>query len=319
MEVKKSDIKKKIQRLELEISDLKASSNFTMSKHERVDELEYEIKVLKTMLKESKLNELRFQDIINQQKDVVKLFPTFYDRVKKVQANGGAKPVKFDRDRWTFRVPSGDPKRHAEGIVYTVVVQFEGVRSVIEQAAENPANWTKDGKHLNLNQLGRIVLYNAQILLSSNSPADQFWGPNYKRTKMGAQGEPEENRPANIRNPNNYGIASKHIEAILEVLPFFAGTMASELKKWHREDIQQIEKQAIHNNFHPEDRPEEVAQAETPEEEQGEEVDVKTQGKVLRPKEPVQKEEEPFEDENEELRQKQEIARQQLQKKNLRK
>ena len=202
-------------------------------------------------LSESLLYELTYRDIVKKQQSIVKLFPSFYQRVAQVARNGGVELVKAERDLWTFRSQSGDPVRHAKGITYLIQIYFAGVPTLLEQLAKDKLYWTKDGKHLNLNALGRGVIYGAELLLSTESPGDQFWGPNYQRTMAGAQWDREENRPPNIRNPNQYGLNGKHVQLVLDVLPFYTSTMGKELKKNYRELIVDLEKKALHAEYNP--------------------------------------------------------------------
>lgn len=202
-------------------------------------------------LDESLIYELKYADIVKKQKSIVKLFPTFYNRVKKVMANGGIKSFKADKDLWTFEVNSGDPARHAKGITYHVQVYFAGVPTVLEQLAKDKQYWTRDGKKLNLNALGRGVIYGAELLLSTESPGDQFWGPNYQRTMAGAQWDREETRPPNIRNPQQFGLNGKHVQLVLDVLPFYTQTMAKELRKYYSKLILDLEKKTLHAEYNP--------------------------------------------------------------------
>ena len=197
----------------------------------------------------SSLLEMSYSQLAAKQQNIVNLFPTFRDRVKKVANNGGVTLSKKENALWTFTVQSGDEKRHAAGITYTVRIYFAEVENAIESGAKERGNWTKDGQHLNLNKLGQWVIMHADLGVSSTSPGDQFWGPNYQRTRAGAELDHEENRPPVIRNPNEFGIMGKHLQLVFDVLPFYAGTMATELKKYYRDFIVGIEADMLKKRF----------------------------------------------------------------------
>ena len=203
-------------------------------------------------LSEALIYELRFADIVKKQKSVVKLFPSEYEREKAVGKNGGAKLTSINRDLLTFQLASGDDQRHAAGVTYITHVQFLGVEQVLERAAMDRKNWTKDQRHLNLNALGRAVLYGSDLKLSCNCPASQYWGFNYIKTQSDTEYNYPEDRSPDIRNKNQYGVVCKHFGLTLSVLPFYAVTVGTMLKNFYGKFILDLEKTATHNQFNPE-------------------------------------------------------------------
>jgi len=183
------------------------------------------------------LLELNYTDIANKQRSIVNLFPPFRGRVDTVKNNGGVRMVGYSKDLWKFTVASGTE----QGKSYTIRVFFADVENAIRTGAEQRGNWTKDGQHLNLNKIGHWVIVHAELLLSCTCPASQFWGPNYQRTKDRAELDHDEIRPPKIRNPHEYGINCKHVQVIFDVLPFYNGTMATQLKKYYKDFIINLE------------------------------------------------------------------------------
>jgi hypothetical protein len=213
-----------------------------------------------TGLIESILKEIDFGDIKNRQQSIVKLFPSFRDRVKNVNnfngSKAGAHLIKKERDLWTFSVGSGTTK----DLIYTDRVFFDKVDWAIKQAATMRGNWTNDGKHLNLTKVGQFVLMHADLGLSCNCPASLYWGPNYQRTRVGAELDHDEVRPAKIRNPHEYGINCKHLQSVMDALPFYGNDMAQELKKYYSDFILKVEKQMLKKQFNAPDKEEPVEQ-----------------------------------------------------------
>ena len=216
----------------------------------------------------TQLLEMTFADLVKKQKSVVRLFPTQKDREKKVAGNGGAKLTGVERGLFTFTVASGDPARHAAGVTYITHVQFNGVEQALERAASDKRNWTRDGRHLNLNALGRVVIYDTDLKVSCNCQASQYWGFNYIKTKTDTEYNYPEDRSPDIRNPSQYGITCKHFGWILDVLPFYTATAGGMLKKFYRDFIVDLEKKALHAEYNPEHRAE-VTNTEPEAEEQG--------------------------------------------------
>lgn len=187
------------------------------------------------------LYELKYTEIQNKQADIVKLFPSFVDRKKKVKSNGGATLVSQEKGIFEFLVASGTKK----GKHYAIRIKFNGIEEAVAQAAKDPNNWTTAKDHLNLTRVATYVLYNTDLQTSSDSPGDQFWGPNYQKTKVDAELDNPENRPPDVRNPGQYGIVGKHLSLVLDRLPLLVSKMAEHLKKFFLPEIVAIEKESI--------------------------------------------------------------------------
>lgn len=196
------------------------------------------------------LLELNYNDFKDKQTSIVKLFPSFYDRVKKVASNGGAKLVGTGENIWTFKVSSGTDKNK----FYYVRVQFTNIPEIINKSIDDPNIWTKKRDHLNLNALAKYVLYNAELKTSSTDPSSKWWGFDSLRTAQGSELDHPNTIQPNDRNPDKVGIMSKHQNLVFNVLPFYLGTMANHLKKYYKDVIIKAEQDGIKKQFHPEDK-----------------------------------------------------------------
>ena len=213
--------------------------------------------------------ELNYGQILAKQKSIVRLFPSFYDRVKAVEKNGGVTGFKESGPGlWEFTVASGDPERHAKGVQYRIRVTWIDILPQVKHAAFDLNNWTKDKERLNLMKVADYVMYHANMKLSSTSPGDNWWGNSYVRTKRDTELDFPQHIAPVVRNPKEYGIAGKHVQLIMNVLPFYVQTMANHLKRYYAKDILAIQKEVYGARFKslaPKDKTEEPAE-EKPEE-----------------------------------------------------
>ena len=214
----------------------------------------------------NKLFEVKYKEVADKQKSIVNLFPSFYDRVNKVKEHGGTQLTKTEGEVWTFKVRAGDDARFKRGDVYSVRVFFDGIENSIEEGAKQRGNWTKSGEHLNLSALGAWGINHCDLSFSCNCKASRYWGPNYQRTQVGAELDHDEQRPPDVRNPNQYGINCKHVQNLMDTLQFYSGTFATEiLKKYYSKFILDLEKKLLKKKFNGATKAKPVAQPETPE------------------------------------------------------
>ena len=235
-----------------------------------------------SLIEKLTIKEITYKQVADKQKSIVRLFPSFHDRVAKVKAHGGTQLTKVEGEVWTFRVKSGDDARFKRGDVYSVRVFFDNVEKAISEGAAHRDNWTKDGKHLNLSKLGGWCVFHCDLAFSCNCKASQFWGPNYQRTQIGAELDHDEQRPPNIRNPNQDGLNCKHVQNLADTLPFYGQTFAVEvLKKYFSKFILDLEKKILAKRFNSKSTPQVEPKEEKPV--------TNAQPKPVAPKEPIKK------------------------------
>ena len=88
-----------------------------------------------------------------------------------------------------------------------------------------------------------------------NCPAQQYWGPAYQLTKADAKYGRKEYRAPKKRNPHEFGISCKHVQALLNVLPFYITTIAKWLKEKYRDEIKDLQDNTLKQE-EPEVKPE---------------------------------------------------------------
>ena len=187
-----------------------------------------------------KINELQYKGVLNKQRSINKLFPPFYDRVKAVANNGGVRLKGVEPSRWHFKITSGTENDKE----YDAYIRFKNMPEVLNRLAKNRKLWNKARTGVDYRKLGVELLYQPEVELLCSCPAFQYWGPAYILTKRDAKYTEPENRPPVVRNPKQYGAVCKHLQLLLDVFPMYSGTMASFLKKYYGEAIQQAEDEA---------------------------------------------------------------------------
>lgn len=180
------------------------------------------------------INEEPIGSLLRKQDSITRLFPPFYDRVDKVAAAGGVRLVGEKPGLWHFKVASAT----TPGAKYDNYVQFADIQKVISDQVHDMSNWNKDKTAVDLRKLGAAVVDKADLHISCNCKAFQYWGPAYITTKRGTKyGEPE-NRPPRERNPREYGLMCKHAQLVFDVIPFYKSTMAGHIKRFFMKDVQ---------------------------------------------------------------------------------
>lgn len=185
------------------------------------------------------LLEATLGNLARKQKSIVRLFPTFADRVKNVGLRGGVRLDSWDDDTWKFKVHSGTEM----SLWYDNVLQFLNVEETLNALVANTRLWNKTRTKINLNKLGRAFMKKVQVKISCSCPAQKFYGGDYiiSLPKYDAKyGEPE-NRPPRVRNPKKYGAYCKHLQAVMKVLPFHANQIAKWINQYHMDIIDAAE------------------------------------------------------------------------------
>lgn len=196
------------------------------------------------------LNEISISGIAKRQKDITKLFPTFFDRVQAVADKGGVRLNNLQKDLWQFRVHSGTD----DNKWYEFNFHIKDIINLLNKYVSDKSLWTKDGQHADLRKVARAIFFDADVQIECSCPAAQFWGPNFtqSRPKYDAKYGRKENRPPKKRNPNEYGILCKHGNAVLKTLPFYITTIAKWLKENYADKIKEIQDKARETETEPE-------------------------------------------------------------------
>jgi len=189
----------------------------SMASHYSVKELVYDGKDSKTrklinfsseikslghldyMLQYGTLDEARLMDLQRKQRTISWLFPTFTDRVKKVQDLGGIRLKSVDDDIWDFKVHSGTKK----DLWYDCVLHFVGIRNTLEKYVRDRRMWVKDKSRIDLRRLAEKFISQVNVQTFCSCPADKYFGGHYIRglPKYDAKYTNPERRPPKKRNP----------------------------------------------------------------------------------------------------------------------
>jgi len=188
-----------------------------------------------TRLIEAVVNELNFSGVMNKQRSITRLFPTFYKRVNKVKQAGRITLVDMYPDTWLFVAPSSTGSGH-----YDLHLHFKDIEKWLKEFVPNATLWNKDKTGVDYNKLGPEVMNKVNLEFDCSCPADLYYGKEYIRTKRDAQFGPPENRPPKIRNPRELGIICKHGQALMDKLPSYNFTFNGFLKKFYSKEIEQI-------------------------------------------------------------------------------
>lgn len=215
-----------------------------------VESLAYEIK--------KKLEEASYDELVAKQEDITTLFPTFDDRVKKVASRGGVTMVSMEPAKWSFTVKSGtydsskpeQMKKEKHPREYDCIINFSNLVDMITAiAAKDKAVWNNKHDKLNLQTLSRAIFYDSNLQLWCACPADLYWGGHYIRSQnpkaKGSKYTSPETRPPKVRNPSQHGAFCKHLQVLMDSLPFYISTMATFLKRHYMKEITAIENQVL--------------------------------------------------------------------------
>lgn len=183
------------------------------------------------------IEEVTLGNIDRKQQSITKLFPTFHDRVDAVGEKGGVKLDKIEPKVWRFKVHSGTK----ENKWYDVNFHIKDIKALIKKYVSQTKLWTQDKSHADLRKVARGIFFDADVQVECSCPAAQYWGPNYQLTQKKAKYGKKEHRPPNIRNPKQYGILCKHLQALVNVLPFYITSIAKWLKNNYQDYISKVE------------------------------------------------------------------------------
>ena len=186
-----------------------------------------------------KLDEDTYAELKSRQGDISSLFPTFSDRVKLVGTSGGshmndARPP----DTWHFKIASATIAGHK----YNAYVRWKDLQDEIKAGVGDKDNWKTDGSGADYRKLARDVIANAEIEIGCSCPADLYYGGKYIRTKAGSNYGSPENRPPRVRNPREHGAYCKHLDLLMQTLPWFHSDMSKFIKDYYENDVAAVEK-----------------------------------------------------------------------------
>lgn len=123
--------------------------------------------------------------------------------------------VGFNQDIMQFQIPSSEyDKNHLK---YGNLVKFD--------------EWEEIGQDGSLTapEKARMLLWVGNIKLHCTCPSFLYWGYQAILTVLDAAVYPEDRFPK-TRNPRELGSVCKHLNLLLQVLPFQSGRIASEIK-----------------------------------------------------------------------------------------
>jgi hypothetical protein len=193
------------------------------------------------------LNEATIGDIKRKQGSITRLFPTFPDRVRNVQKNGGVKTSAYltamDPDVWRFKIASGT----SVGKTYQILVKFLNMKGWIKLAVGDKRYWKPGTTNVDLTKLANLILNKADVKLVCSCPAFQYWGPAYilSLAKYKAKYGDQERRPPRIRNPRQYGAVCKHTHLLLKELPEMTKKFVDFLEGYYLDDIESMKKKGV--------------------------------------------------------------------------
>ncbi len=192
---------------------------------------------------ENIIDEVAVAGVVRKQRSITSLFPTFPARVQKVGDMGGIRLIKSKPDVWEWDIHSGTK----EGVWYQGRLQFKDMNVLIAKHAADMRLWTQDKTHVDLRKLAKAILFDADVKISCSCPAAQYWGPNYilSKPKYDAKYGRQEDRRPRVRNPREYGMLCKHLQVLINVLPFYITTMATWLKEQFASQIAFVEKDTL--------------------------------------------------------------------------
>jgi hypothetical protein len=189
-----------------------------------------------------KIIEATVTDLKRKQKSITKLFPTFDDRVKAIQSNGGIKLTSVEQNLWQFNVASGTKK----GVEYDVYLEFKNIIPTLQKIVKDRRLWVSDKSRIDRKKLARKLLDIVDVKLKCSCPADLWWGTQYVRSlgKYDAQQDGQVKLSPKVRNPKAYGAYCKHSANLMRALPFYVDTMMKWLKDFYEKDIAKFEQEA---------------------------------------------------------------------------
>ena len=188
-----------------------------------------------------RIDEEPIGSLLRKQRTITKLFPPFYDRVDKVADNGGVKMVDDSKGLWHFHVSSGtNPDKY-----YDVYLNFPNYEKQMREAVQDARIWKMDKSGVDLRKLGAKLMPILDLKISCNCPAALYWGQKYILTKRGSWYADKELRRPKIRNPKEYGALCKHMQLVLDVLPYYTVTLGNHAKKYFSKELKEAEQEFL--------------------------------------------------------------------------
>jgi len=191
------------------------------------------------------INEISYRGTVRKQRSINRLFPDFDDKVQGVRSRGGLRLQGQDENTWYFKIHSGTK----DNVWYDGVLEWLDTLDVLQEQVFNRRLWVKDKTRVDRRRLAKEVLYTANIRWFCSCPAFQYWGPSYILSLSRYDGKygDRETRPPRIRNPRQYGAVCKHLQNLINVLPFYESDVARWLTDYYDDVIQELELAAREN------------------------------------------------------------------------
>ena len=199
--------------LEAELSE---DHHFCMDDREHLCEI-YQPRLVLNLQEWNQINEVTYKDIASG------IDPNFLRQGERAKELSPPKYVGFEGNLMNWQVPSRDFSTNR--IVYLDQVKFD--------------DWEEIGQDPSLNWVdkARFALWASNIRLHCTCPSFLYWGYQYILTVFDAAIYPETTRPGKYpnepwrrRNVSERGIVCKHLNRVLQVLPFHNGEIAREFR-----------------------------------------------------------------------------------------
>lgn len=209
----------------------------------------------------SKLLEYTYADMVDKQRDITSLFPTFHDRVRRVDKSGGVLLTQRLPDVWHFKVASAaeaEEEFRRQGVKnprkkkapstgakkrYDVYVRFKNIYELLKKYVPDKSLWVQDGSKVDRRKLADALFRELDIETSCSCPASLYWGSDFIRSTpdIKAQYGDQEDRPPVVRNPSEHGSLCKHGDSVFDKLPVYKGTLAKHLEEYYGKTIKELE------------------------------------------------------------------------------
>lgn len=189
--------------------------------------------------KKAGLNEANLKDLIKKQKtEINQLFPDFDAKVKGVAKRGGIRLKELGPTVWSFKIHSGTK----DDLWYDAYLKFKNLDKYFRKFIADKNLWTSDKKKIDMRKLADKILWSADVEFTDTCKATQYWGSAYilSRPHINAKYGKKEHRRPKVRNPLEKGAYCKHIQILMQVLPFYKTTMAKWLKDFYSKEIDKI-------------------------------------------------------------------------------
>jgi hypothetical protein len=184
------------------------------------------------------INEYTLGDLQNKQQDITKLFPTFYDRVAKVEEKGGVRLLQKYPSLLHFKIHSGTKQK----VWYDGYIKFKNIKQFLAEAVQDKENWNARGNRVVLRKVAEKLIEQGDLQILCSCPSQQFYGFNYilSRPDRDAKYGKAENRPPVVRNSGEVGAFCKHNTLLLNELPDYTITLARWIGKAYKDTMQKM-------------------------------------------------------------------------------